>query len=141
MSTAAILLPCAALVLLTVVIALLMYWRRVAELRGRRISPQRVADSRGAAEVFQDLRASDNYRNLLELPVLFYALCLAVAVSDSTSPFYVAGAWLFVALRVLHSAVHVTYNRVMHRLRAFSAGMLVLAILWAGLAVDLLQKR
>ena len=140
MSNAAILLPCAALGLLTVIVALVMYWRRVADLRARRISPQRVADSRGAAEVFQDLRASDNYRNLLELPVLFYALCLAVAVSDNSAPFYVAGAWLFVGLRLVHSAIHLTYNRVMHRLRAFSAGMLVLAILWLRLAADLVRQ-
>lgn len=117
-----------------------MYSRRVAELRSRRIAPQKVADSRSSSEIFQDLRAADNYRNLFELPLLFYVLCLAVASSGSTDTFYVAGAWLFVALRILHSGIHITYNRVMHRLRAFSAGMLVLSVLWGFFAFELISR-
>ncbi len=41
-----------------------------------------------------------------------------------------AGAWLYVALRVVHSLIHCTYNKVMHRLSAFVASFALLVALW-----------
>jgi hypothetical protein len=48
-------------------------------------------------------------------------------------------AWGFVGLRVLHSAIHCSYNRVWHRFYAYLAGGLVLWALWGVLAVGLLR--
>ncbi len=137
MSNAAILLPCAALALWTFGIMGLMYRRRVAEMRRERIRPQSVALSQEAARLLTDTRASDNYRNLFELPVLFYALCLCVAVSGAVDALYVAGAWLFCASRVVHSLIQVGSNVVMQRLRSFALGALVLAALWLRFAIEL----
>jgi len=61
-----------------------------------------------------------NYMNLLELPVLFYVLCLVVAVTGISSPVFVALAWVYVVLRVLHSIIHLSYNNVLHRLFVFA---------------------
>ena len=47
-------------------------------------------------------------------------------------------AWIFVALRVLHSAIHCSYNKVMHRFYAYVAGGMVLFALWAWLGLQLL---
>ena len=44
-------------------------------------------------------------------------------------------AWLYVATRIAHSAVHLTYNNVIHRLRAFGASIFLLAALWGLLLV------
>src|SRR3990167_2758813 len=71
-----------------------------------------------------------NYMNLLELPVLFYVACLLVYVTDGASIALVALAWTYVALRVLHSLIHLSYNHVYHRLMAFAASNLVLIALW-----------
>ena len=49
-------------------------------------------------------------------------------------------AWTFVALRVLHSAIHCSYNKVMHRFYAYVAGGAVLWLLWAWLAFGLLAQ-
>lgn len=71
-----------------------------------------------------------NYMNLLELPVLFYVACLLVYVTDGASIALVALAWAYVALRVLHSLIHLSYNHVYHRRMAFAASNLVLITLW-----------
>lgn len=68
--------------------------------------------------------------NLLELPLLFYVVCLAFYVTASANQGVVALAWAYVALRAVHSAVHLTCNRVLHRLIAFAASNVVLVILW-----------
>ncbi|NLA66977.1 MAG: hypothetical protein GX856_01795 [Gammaproteobacteria bacterium] len=123
-----------ALVALTFVVSLVMVRRRVGEMTRERIHPQSVALSAQLAQRVSDSRASDNYRNLLELPVLFY-FGVAVAVAAGVRDPYVLGlAWGFVALRIVHSAIQCSYNRVMHRFRAFLAGVLVLALFWIRLA-------
>ena len=58
---------------------------------------------------------SDNLKNLFELPVLFYALVLYLFVTDQVDATYVTSAWVFVVFRVLHSAVHCTFNLVLLR--------------------------
>lgn len=134
-----ILWPGVVLVALTVAVAVAMYRRRVAEMVRGRIHPQSVALSAQAAQRFTDTRAADNYRNLFELPVLFYfgvSVALAAGVHD---PWVLGLAWAFAGLRVLHSAIQCGSNKVMHRFRAFMAGLAVLVLFWVRLAWVLLQ--
>jgi hypothetical protein len=58
---------------------------------------------------------SDNFKNLFEVPVLFYALALYLFATNQVDAAYVTAGWIFVAFRVLHSAVHCTFNLVMLR--------------------------
>ena len=71
-----------------------------------------------------------NYMNLLELPLLFYVGCVILYVIKAVDAPAVALAWAYVALRVGHSAVHLTDNNVFHRLGFFAASCVVLAVLW-----------
>jgi hypothetical protein len=71
-----------------------------------------------------------NYMNLLELPVLFYVVCLLLYVTDGGSPVAVQIAWTYVALRVAHSIVHLSYNHSVHRFAVFALSNLVLIGLW-----------
>lgn len=136
----AILWPAFALAALTFVVWLRLYVVRIGEMCRLRIHPQSVATSASAAQRFIDTRASDNLRNLFELPVLFYvALAIAYATA-ATSDFLLALAWLFVALRALHSAIHCSYNRVVHRFLAYCAGAIVLWTSWGVLAVSLARQ-
>jgi hypothetical protein len=136
----AILWPAFALVALTFVVWVRMYHVRIREMRRLRIHPQSVASSAQAAGRFVDTRASDNLRNLFELPVLFYAAVLVAHATGTTDATLLALAWSFVALRVVHSLVHCGYNRVMHRFGAYVAGRLVLWAMWAVLAFALLRE-
>ena len=74
-----------------------------------------------------------NMMNLLELPVLFYVACLVIYVADRVDTTLLALAWTYVGLRLVHSAIHLTYNRVRHRLIAFGASNIVLVTLWTNL--------
>lgn len=126
--------PAVVLVALTFVVAVVMYRRRVAVMKRERVHPQSVALSAQIAQRLTDTRASDNYRNLFELPVLFYfavAVALATRVQD---PWVLGLAWAFVGLRIVHSAIQCGSNKVMHRFQAFVAGYFVLALLWIRLA-------
>jgi hypothetical protein len=74
-----------------------------------------------------------NMMNLLELPLLFYVACLTYLVAGKVDAVALALAWAYVALRVAHSAIHVTYNRVRHRLIAFALSNVVLVSFWTNL--------
>ena len=58
---------------------------------------------------------SDNLKNLFEIPVIFYALALYLFATAKVDATYVGAAWVFALFRVLHSAVHCTFNLVMLR--------------------------
>lgn len=132
-------LPALAMVVLTFAVWWRMYFARVGQMRRERIHPQKVATSAQASALLTDSRAADNFRNLFELPVLFYLALVVADRLDMVDGISVALAWAFVLLRVVHSAIHVTYNRVMHRFAAYVAGGMVLWLLWGYLAVGLLS--
>jgi len=139
MTQTAILLPCAGMAALTAAVWVKLYVDRIGEMHVRRIHPQKLATSEQARATLQHIGASDNFRNLFELPVLFYALCLALAVSGLATPFFATAAWVYVILRATHSFIHVAYNRVWHRFIAYAASSLWLFGMWAVFAFRLLQ--
>lgn len=132
--------PMIALVAVTTVVWFRMGFVRIGEMRTRRIHPQKVATSRGAAGVYEDVATADNFRNLFEVPVLFYAICVVLAVTDSVTSLQVALAWAFVISRVLHSFIHVTYNKVTHRFAVYVAGTLFVFAMWAVFAFQLAMR-
>jgi hypothetical protein len=71
-----------------------------------------------------------NYMNLLELPTLFYAVCLSMYVTKLGDSIACNMAWTYVGLRVLHSSIHLTYNNVIHRLLVFATSNFLLAAIW-----------
>ncbi len=79
-----------------------------------------------------------NYVNLLELPVLFYVACLTLHATNHVDPTAWYLAWAYVAIRVAHSLVHLSYNNVLHRGALFAASNLVLAAIWVRLFLALL---
>ena len=129
-----------ALVLLTFAVALRMLAARTSEMKQLKIHPQSTATSLQMAARLKDVQAADNFRNLFEVPVLFYALMAMAVTSAHVPPWLVIGAWFFVALRFVHSAIHCTYNTVMHRFAAFGMSMLVVVALWVAFVVTLAPK-
>ena len=70
------------------------------------------------------------YHNQLELPLLFYVLVILALFTRKTDMLFVVLAWMFVASRLVHAAIHVTSNDVRNRLVAFAAGAVILLIMW-----------
>lgn len=71
-----------------------------------------------------------NFMNLLELPVLFYVAGLMYYVAGRLDQAALIVAWAYVALRAIHSLIHLTYNNVMHRLTAYALSNFVLMAFW-----------
>ena len=129
-----------ALVLLTFAVGLRLLFARSQEMRQKRVHPQAAATSLEMAAKLQNVQAADNFKNLFEAPVLFYAL-VAVAIAANYTPTWLAlGCWVFVVLRMAHSFIHCTYNRVMHRFAAFGSSFVLLVCLWAAFVFGLLSK-
>jgi len=137
MNPAWILWPLLVMVALTFAVSIVMYRRRIAEIRAKEIRLQSVASALGMATQLEDARASDNYRNLYEGPVLFYVAVLAAFALKVVTPLLLALAWIYVACRVAHSLIHCTTNRVRHRFYAFVASHAVLLVLWVVLAASI----
>ncbi len=72
---------------------------------------------------------ADNYNNLMEQPTLFYAVTLALALLGAGDGLNLVLAWLYVALRILHSLVQAVVNIVVLRFALFMAASLVLLIM------------
>jgi hypothetical protein len=83
----------------------------------------------------ESLLVHNNLKNQFELPVLFYAACLALYVSTADNAATIALAWLFVLSRYAHSYLHLTSNRLRYRRPAFLVGFFTLMIMWIWLAV------
>jgi len=130
-----LLIPLLALVFLTFLVWVFMYVTRLAEIKRKSIDPQSL-DTRvhGQALLTDSPAQADNLKNLFELPVLFYVAVLLALVLMIQDQLLVQLAWSYVALRYVHSLVHCTYNRVMHRFIAYAASCLVLMFMWARLA-------
>ncbi len=128
MTDAAIFGPFFAMIGLTLVVWTVMYVRRTRHLISERIHPQRLATPEKVAAGLPEWvnNPANNLKNLFELPVLFYALCLYLFVTASVDLTYVVAAWVFVGFRALHSLIQCTSNRVMNRFRTYAAASLAL---------------
>lgn len=126
----AILWPMFALAAWTVGILLLVATRRILSGVSGKVHPREYALGESQKVPAHVSLANRNYMNLLELPVLFHAICLVAYVTHVEAAQLVLLAWAYVALRVAHSLIHVTYNHVMHRFAAFAASNFVLVAMW-----------
>ena len=113
---------------LTFVVWVYMYIRRIRFINANDISPIDLAVPGALAERSppEVSNPSDNFKNLFEVPVLFYALSLYLFATSHVDATYVAAAWVFVVFRVLHSAVHCTVNIVMLRFYLYLLSALAL---------------
>ena len=129
--------PAVAMAFLTFAVVLRMFRVRIAQIKREHIRLQSIATSAQAATKLTDSGPADNFRNLFELPVLFYLALVVAAQTGQVGAPVLALAWAFVALRVLHSAIHCSYNKVMHRFCVYFAGAWVLWLLWGAVALGL----
>ncbi len=135
-----LLVPLMALVFLTFLVWVYMYVTRLSEIKRKSIDPQTLDTRvRGQALLTDSPAQADNLKNLFELPVLFYVAVLLALVLMIQDKFLVQLAWSYVALRYVHSVVHCTYNRVMHRFIAYAVSSLILMLMWARLATYVLM--
>lgn len=136
-----ILQPVVALLAWTMVMWVWMYVTRIPAMQKAGIDANNLVGSDGAS-----LRATlpdsvswkaDNYNHLHEAPTLFYAVAIVLAIIGQGDGFNTLLAWVYVGLRIAHSIVQATINRVIVRFALFALSSLVLMalILHAAMAV------
>ncbi len=108
--------PFFAMLFLTLLVWIYLYIRRISFITSRKLSPKDLSPIDFAQISPPKVsNPSDNFKNLFEIPVLFYALVLYLFVTKQVDVIYVSAAWLFVLFRAFHSAVHCTFNLIMLR--------------------------
>jgi len=128
MRSTAIFLPMLATMSLTALVWFYMYARRIPAMQKAGVSVQTYTTPDKITRYLPENvnLASNNLKNLFELPTLYYALCLYLFVSGNVDVTYIAAAWTFFVFRVLHSLVHCTVNIVMLRFLTYAAAALSL---------------
>jgi hypothetical protein len=129
MSIQAVLLPLFVQVILTFVLLVWTARLRVGAVRRGDVHPRDVA-LREPNWGKRETQIANAYQNQLELPVLFYVLTILAWITKQADLLFVALAWVFVALRLLHVVIHITSNHLSRRFAAFAASVVVLAIMW-----------
>ena len=127
-----ILQPVVALAAWTMVMWLWMYATRIPAMKAAKIDPDRIV--RDPAAKLDNVLAPEvqwkahNYNHLHEAPTVFYAVAITLAIigwGDGLNAWF---GWAYVALRVLHSLVQATVNKVVVRFLVFCAATIVLLV-------------
>ncbi len=128
-------------VALTAAVWIWLYATRLTTIVKNDIDPESL---KVAADSQQKLKhvagPSDNFRNLFEAPVLYYVAILLALELLLQNRLLISLAWTYVFLRIAHSIVHVTYNRVAHRFMAYFSSTLVLWAMWGVIAYEVWQR-
>ena len=122
--------PVSVLALWTGLMVFMVGFSRIRAVKAGRV--RRGAFRLGeSADVPEDVTVwNRNLMNLLEMPLLFYVVSIAFYVTHHVAPRVVMLAWVYLALRLAHSLVHVTSNRILVRLTCYAASNVVLLTLW-----------
>jgi len=117
--------------LLTVVMTVWMYLTRLPAMYRLRIHPQKAQDTNALRALLpKDVtRVSNNYNHLFEQPTLFYAVAISIAVLGHVDELHVTCAWLYAGLRIVHSLIQATVDRVFARFIIFLLSSLVLSFM------------
>jgi hypothetical protein len=84
---------------------------------------------------------SNAFHNQLEMPMLFFVVVILAILTGSADYPMTAMAWVYVILRIVHAAIHTTYNKIRDRFLAYLLSNLVLIAMWAKLALHVLTAR
>ena len=131
-----IFIPALVLVFWTFCILLLIPIRRIAALRSKQVRYDDFKLGESGRVPEHVCVANRNYMNLLELPLLFYFGLVFAYLTESVSETSLWLASLYTFNRVLHSIVHVSYNKVYHRFLLFGFSNVLLISLWIKISID-----
>ncbi|MCW4460318.1 MAPEG family protein [Sphingomonas sp. BT-65] len=125
--------PVIALVGWSLVMWVWLYARRIPAMKAAKIDIGKLTGGTGP-DLKQVIPAksqwpADNYNHLMEQPTIFYAVCLTLALIGQGDNLNATIAWVYVILRIAHSIVQATVNRVMVRFTLFTLATIPLVML------------
>ncbi|MCP5171162.1 MAG: MAPEG family protein [Pseudomonadales bacterium] len=122
-----IFLPVLTMFLLTMLVWVYLFAKRIPFINENFVDEEITSQALQERSPPDVSNPSDNLKNLFELPVIFYAVVLAIFTLGLVDPTYLITAWVFAIFRVLHSLIHCTFNHVMAR---FGMYLVASAALW-----------
>jgi len=133
--------PLLAQVVLTCLIWLWMLATRYQSMLKHKVRLKDLASEKGYEKIKDSINPSDNFENLFEMPVLFFAFIITMMFTYRSDGVFLAGSWFFVITRALHSIIHCTSNHVPSRFAFHFMGSLVLFVMWFRFAIQIYQIR
>jgi len=133
MTGAEILKPVVALAIWTMVMLVWMYATRIPAITALKLDPDSLAHD--PSRTLDDILPasvqwkSHNFNHLHEAPTVFYAIAIVLAIVGAGDGLNATLGWAYVAVRVVHSLVQATINKVMVRFMLFALSSLILAAL------------
>lgn len=120
--------PLLAMMLLTMLVWLYMYYLRIGFSIRNRIHAQKLSTPEKCHTLLPENvnQPSNNLKNLFEAPIIFYAVCILVLITQHSDMTFVLLAWSYVALRCVHSFMHCVVNYVMGRFISYFISTLIL---------------
>ena len=131
MHQATIFQPVIVMIVLTFAVALWMLRLRFKAVGTGALTPAYFKLNRGGKAPEHLTLVTHHFDNLLEIPPLFYIACVIAFVLNGVDGYMLGLAWAYVAARLVHCAIHTSYNNVFHRMFAFLASTAVLGVMWA----------
>ena len=132
--------PVVALVIWSLIMLIWLYATRIPAMQKAKVRPGEA--TKADMEKLSSANVANNYNHLMEQPTLFYAIAFSLQLlGQGDHPINIGLAWLYVAIRVVHSLVQATVNIIMIRFLIFMIGTLVLIALavHAAIAVGMIQ--
>ena len=130
-----ILQPAITLALFTLTILLLILMKRVRAAVNKQVQIDDFKYGESDTVPIWVCLPNRNFMNLLEVPLLFYVVSIFIFITQHVDILFVYLAWAYVVLRIVHSAIHLGYNNVVHRALIFGLSNAVLVIMWLRIAL------
>lgn len=135
--TVAIIWPTVLLVVHVYAVWLYMYVTRISYIRAHPPKPGDFSTSLGFMRYTEPVETpANNLRNLFEMPVLYFALVPLLLITGTVSGVQVGLAWGYLALRAVHSVIHIARGPIMARFGVYVVSCVVLLAMWVGFAFE-----
>ena len=135
----AILHPVIALAAWTIVMWFWLYGTRIPALSSSKVDPDDLVrdPAKGLDNVLPPSVQwkAHNYNHLHEAPTVFYAVAIVLSIIGEGDGLNAQLGWVYVALRVVHSIIQATINKVQLRFLVFALSSLCLMALVARTAL------
>lgn len=122
--------PVLAMIVLTFVVLLRMFALRVSGIKSRKVDVRYFKTYNMPTQIPpKQVQTERNFTNLFEVPVLFYTVCAFALITRNVDYMMYTLAWSYVALRALHSFIHLTSNKLIPRMSFYGLSWIVLMIM------------
>lgn len=131
--------PCLAMLLLTFVVMLRMFSLRVRAVKNKDIEMKYFKTYNSGTVPALMMQADRHFINLFEVPVLFYMVCIFSVITFHVDAKMLWAAWIYVFFRAAHAFIHLTVNKIIPRMMAYTFSWGVLLYMGLSLGYKLLQ--